>query len=102
MKVAQSPSQAIGNDLIRPKDAPQETEKSNGVYRIDCDECDYYYVGETKKRLATRLKQHKGAAKRRCMTSQIYENIATTGHRFSFDDVTTLATEERKKEPTRP
>ncbi len=96
IKVAHRPSQTIGNKLIRPKNALQETEKSNGVYRIDCDECDCYYVGETKKRLATRLKQHKGAAKRRCTASQIYEHMATTGHRFNYDDATILATEERK------
>ncbi len=49
-----------------------------------------------KERLPTRIKQHKGAAKRRCTTPQIYEHMATTGHRFNYDDVTIQATEERK------
>jgi len=37
-------------------DTQQETEI---VYRINCKNCDKAYVGQTKRHLATRLKEHK-------------------------------------------
>jgi len=29
------------------------------VYRIDCSDCDMTYVGQTKRKLGTRVKEHK-------------------------------------------
>ncbi len=48
IKVAHRPSQTIGDKPNRS--ALQETEKSSDIYGTNCDECDCYFVGETKKR----------------------------------------------------
>ncbi len=82
--------------VIRPNDPLTEKDKWNGIYDIPCQDCDCHYVGETRKRLETRLKQHQSAAKRHCPLSQIYEHMALTGHTFNFDEAKMIATSRRK------
>ena len=40
------------------KDKIKKGELSNVVYQINCKDCDYLYVGQTKRKLKTRLKEH--------------------------------------------
>ena len=40
------------------KDKAKKEELSNVVYKIDCKNCNYSYVGQTKRKLKTRLKEH--------------------------------------------
>ena len=40
------------------KDKIKKDELSNVVYQINCKDCDYSYVGQTKRKLKTRLKEH--------------------------------------------
>ena len=55
------------------KDPKQKGEKS-GVYRVECEECDSFYVGQTGRALATRFHEHK------TKTTAVSSHYAVTGH----------------------
>jgi len=40
------------------KDKIKKEDHSNVVYKINCQDCNYSYVGQTKRKLKTRLKKH--------------------------------------------
>jgi hypothetical protein len=57
------PNESI-RTLLRPlKDPLSTNEISNCIYRIDCTGCDSTYVGETKRRMKSRLTEHKAAVR---------------------------------------
>ena len=47
----------LGDYLINLKDKRPEEIKS-GIYEIECESCDKKYIGETKRKAATRWKEH--------------------------------------------
>jgi len=48
------------NGIIRvPKDKNNVEECRGVVYRVDCNDCDASYVGQTGRQLGTRMKEHK-------------------------------------------
>ncbi|EZA54280.1 hypothetical protein X777_06154, partial [Ooceraea biroi] len=47
------------NNIIKlGKDRITNNQKMEVVYRIDCNDCDSYYNGQTKRKLETRIKEH--------------------------------------------
>ncbi len=62
----------IYNKLITDKNT--EEHNKNGVYKIECPDCNKFYIGQTKKRLKDRFTQHFNAFKK----PMIYKsNLAT-------------------------
>lgn len=49
--------------IIRGKDKLSKLETCNTVYRLNCDSCNATYVGETKRELFQRIKEHKNKTK---------------------------------------
>ena len=48
------------NNIVKVhKDTVQRTENNNVVYRIACNNCDATYVGQSKRQLKTRIKEHR-------------------------------------------
>ena len=90
----------LGN-LLSPSRPPKPTmEKKNVVYRIPCKECSSAYVGQTKRKLKTRVREHMAA----CDEADLFEAVEedekndtglplhhlSTGHEFDFDKVEVL------------
>lgn len=44
--------------IKRGKDKLSKTDKTDIVYKIDCNKCDATYIGQTKRHLNTRIKEH--------------------------------------------
>ena len=65
--------------LTKVKDALQTTKQSNVVSEVPCT-CGKVYIGETKRRLEIRLKEHKDACTR-CLT----DKSAITEHAWAND-----------------
>ena len=59
VSTAVKPLQTIRNMLVHPKDKQENLDKCEVVYRIPCKSCDSVYVGETGRKLGTRVKEHK-------------------------------------------
>ncbi|KYN39275.1 hypothetical protein ALC56_06352 [Trachymyrmex septentrionalis] len=71
------------NSFIKTgKDKIKKDELSNVVYQINCKDCDYSHVGQTKRKLKTRLKEHINDLKKPANSHSVISN-----HRFDTDHV---------------
>ena len=70
------PSRTIKNQLPQVKDPIPINETPNVVYKIPCNNCDEFYIGETGRSLETRKKEHQGSIQRRDNNSQVYQHVS--------------------------
>nr|VZH98611.1 unnamed protein product [Spirometra erinaceieuropaei] len=75
---------------MRPKDQLPATEQSAVVYSIPCQDCGARYVGETGKRLCTRLHEHQLAVNREDKLSLVYGHIQQEKHSFAFGEASVI------------
>ncbi len=71
---------------MQPKDPLPNALRSDVVYHVDCKGCNANYVGETRKTLQSRMREHQGTDPRRETTSLIWMHTAETGHSFDFEN----------------
>lgn len=83
------------NRVIRVhKDSLPTSSKKNVVYKIDCNDCDASYVGQTKRQLKTRIAERKQHINRRTTTpSVITEHRRNYSHDFDWENVKILDNE---------
>ena len=55
---AMKPNTSLRKLLVHPKDKIDSLDKTDCIYEIPCQNCDSTYVGETGRKLNTRLKEH--------------------------------------------
>ena len=80
VKVAMRPVRTIGRNLPSLKDPHNPEEKSCVVYQVPCSDCNFVYIGQTKRDLKSRLTEHKLAIK-----NQEPEKSALCEHYMRFD-----------------
>ncbi|KYN35716.1 hypothetical protein ALC56_09916, partial [Trachymyrmex septentrionalis] len=80
------------NKYIRvQKDTCPRTSKNNVVYKILCNDCDASYVGQTGRKLKTRIAEHRNHIRYKTSTrSVITEHRLLHNHDFQWDDVQIL------------
>ena len=97
----------LGN-LVAPKRPEVDIGFTRGcVYEIPCRDCDVCYVGETKRMLATRCKEHRASCKKikegqQLKDSERYDtgvpnHVLETNHEFNFENVKVLRKENNQK-----
>ena len=80
----------LGRILTRVKDPTPLDERPGVIYKIKCI-CGDFYVGETKRTLATRIKEHKAACRLAAFErSAVAEHAWQEGHEINWDDVEIL------------
>ena len=86
IKVAQKPYQTIGNLSPKPKDPVPKDQTRGAMYSIPCKDCDKSYIGETKRKFSTRLKEHQKAVERKhSQKSALAEHCLRSGHMVSWE-----------------
>jgi RNase P protein component len=60
------------------------TENHNLVYNIHCNDCKAVYCGQTKRKLKTRINEHKNALTRNHIHSQVAEHAFQTKHDINW------------------
>ena len=76
--------------LTKVKDTLPPGKQSNVLYRIPCS-CGQVYIGETKRRLETRLKEHRDACEREMMEkSAVVEHAWEHHHPNHWEETTVL------------
>nr|VZI51759.1 unnamed protein product [Spirometra erinaceieuropaei] len=69
---------------MRPKAPLPLGETTNVIYRIQCNSFEASYIGETGKRLQTRVGEHMRAVRLMDPLSLVAEHCADAGHKFAF------------------
>ena len=87
------PHQTLRQLLVAPKDKTKVQEQSGVVYRIPCEGCNKDYVGETKRTLGERVKEH--AANIANNLSAVAEYHQKTGHKPDLDNIKVLCREDK-------
>lgn len=67
------------------------------VYAIPCSSCDCHYIGETGRRLSTRLKEHEADCRTAEETSGPFDHMRRFDHRIDFKGTIILAREKHWK-----
>jgi hypothetical protein len=91
--------------LIAPKRPPSSTlETRNCVYKIHCKDCEMFYIGETKRKLVTRCKEHQYACNNAFQAGCIKHSerndtglpahALSKNHTFDFDNPVVLHIEQ--------
>ncbi|XP_064468708.1 uncharacterized protein LOC135382970 [Ornithodoros turicata] len=92
------PRQTLRNILCHPKDYVPHMYKAGVVYKLECQQCETCYVGETARKKVTRMKEHKAQLTKppaKNQRTELVDQVLRTGHTFNFDNATTLTFEHR-------
>ena len=92
ISVCFKPHQTLRQILVAPKDRTKVEDQTGVVYRIPCGGCDKVYVGETKRSVGERIKEH--TAKIANNLSAVAEHHQKTGHEPDLDNVKVLCRED--------
>ena len=90
IEVAHKPTQKLRTMFTKHKDTTNFLDRSNAIYMFPCNNCDYAYIGETSKKISTRLTEHKNAIRRHDPRSLPAKHTDDTGHKFNWDDAKLL------------
>ncbi|XP_076057275.1 uncharacterized protein LOC143034814 [Oratosquilla oratoria] len=71
----------------RVKDTEEKENKTGVVYDIGCGNCGTRYIGETGKKLPTRVKEHQRAVNRKDGSSAIFRHYQEEQHEMNWDNV---------------
>lgn len=87
--------------MAKRKDKISKEDKHSIVYQIPCNDCTLTYIGQTSKKLNTRLDQHKNDCTNRKRLQPNKTALAhhhhSNRHNFNFDNTKILDTETHKR-----
>lgn len=90
-KVAFTLTNKLNKFIKTGKDPLSSDDQSNVVYKISCKDCNATYVGQTKRKLKTRINEHRADIKKSSRTpSVITAHRLDYNHEFNWDKVEVL------------
>ncbi|BHF66971.1 hypothetical protein SprV_0300999500 [Sparganum proliferum] len=89
--IAHKPASSLRATLSRVKDPLSKEQKTNVIYRIPCAYFSCDYVGHTRRRLRTRINEHKLAIRRRDPLSLVFAHSLECDHRFNWEGTEIVA-----------
>ena len=90
------PVNTIRSMVSHPKDRVPLLSKSGVVYKVECGCCNASYVGETKRRLESRLAEHRKAVQKgEVNASALAEHVWNVGHHVNWDSMKVLSVSGR-------
>ncbi|XP_075167739.1 uncharacterized protein LOC142239876 [Haematobia irritans] len=98
---AHKPNKTLSTIFTQTKTKIEKTQQSNVVYEIKCignDEqpCNKYYVGTTKRSLATRVTEHEADIRKGRHTTALAQHCIELGHKADFESVKILDKERKE------
>lgn len=96
IKVSVRPTYTLKNILSNVKDPLPKEKKVGVIYSIPCGECDTIYIGETKRAMGTRVKEHQACVRlQKTESSALSEHAHKCGHSIAWDNAKILQNEGR-------
>ncbi|KYN19992.1 hypothetical protein ALC57_07763 [Trachymyrmex cornetzi] len=93
-KIAYKPMNKLNSIIKTGKDKFNKMELCNVVYKINCLSCESSYVGQTKRKVRTRVKEHKSnTTSSISLHSVVAQHQVNFNHKFNWDDIEILDTE---------
>jgi len=80
----------LNNFIKVQKDETNFMSKNNVVYKILCNNCDASYVGQIKRQVQTRIKEHNNIRLEPSRHSVITEHILEFNHSFDWKNIKIL------------
>lgn len=85
IELIETASLKLGNMLGNTKSKTEKTQKA-GIYSIKCSSCDLVYIGQTRRTIEQRFKEHMQCIKNnKTEQSALAKHAADTGHQFTVD-----------------
>ena len=78
----------LSNIIVKGKDRTFKREKNNVVYKVNCSQCGYSYVGQSKRSFDIRKGEHQ-----KQKGSVVYQHINDNRHQFDWKNFKLLHTE---------
>uniref|UniRef100_A0A8D8LXS3 GIY-YIG domain-containing protein n=1 Tax=Cacopsylla melanoneura TaxID=428564 RepID=A0A8D8LXS3_9HEMI len=79
------------------KDSDKKDENSGIVYKLDCNDCNSSYIGESGQFLKKRMYQHKYDIKNEKTSTALSAHAFENNHNFNFDEVKIIRKEDHYK-----
>ena len=73
-------------NMLGETDQREITEINNVVYNIKCQDCDSVYVGTTKRKLKTRINEHKKAFTNFSFKSNVADHAIKLNHNINWEE----------------
>jgi len=84
--------------IKKGKDRLDNRRKTEVVYKIECKDCDQVYIGQTKRHLETRIKEHRSNIKNPSGNfSVVTSHRVSLQHEFDWDGTKILHKERNRK-----
>ena len=86
IRVFSKPVKTIQQEFPSPKDRPTSDKQTSVIYKIDCQDCQWSYIGESGRCFETRRKEHIRNVKRNKAGSNIASHAWSHDHKIDFED----------------
>ena len=98
IRIAYTPGNSLQSLLGNTKDKIDEHERS-GIYEINCSGCDKKYIGQTKRPIVTRFKEHIAHFRfNRPEKSAVAQHILETSHPIELKNLKLIRTVTNNRE----
>ena len=97
VQLSSNATKTIKSELCKLKNKRKNQEQSDVVYKLNCNDCNACYVGETGRQLKERRAEHQRDVEKRSALSNIYQHTRQTGHEFNFEEIKVLDNENCKR-----
>jgi hypothetical protein len=94
--VAHKPTRKLRSYFTKHKDRTITVEKRNAIYIIPCRDCPQRYIGQTSKKIETRITEHKNAIKRYDLMSLPAVHTCDNCHTFNWTHTELLGQAQTK------
>ncbi|KYN10006.1 hypothetical protein ALC57_17868, partial [Trachymyrmex cornetzi] len=93
LNIAYKPINSLNKFIKTSKDKLDKMDNSNVVYKINCCNCDCSYVGQTKRKLKIRIKEHKADIRKSNNHSVVSLHQLQYGHQIDWENINILDSE---------
>ena len=85
--LSSKPTTTLKSKLCNLKDKVKQIDQNNVIYRLDCNDCDEIYIGESNRNLSKRMYEHENNVRNHNQNSLVFQHVANSGnHKINWDN----------------